>query len=749
MGRDATGGRTALLEGHSPRAILGHVLLGPALASLLCLGMLLVLPGAGVVLLLHVARERQWQWVAPPEGSERVRLARWVALSLVLVEVIGYVMVASGTFTATWLALAVTPFAVAGLPTVAHTLVALVRRRPGVTLSLLVLSFPFLSPALHSGHAPVNNFNWYYWGLGRDLTSAGGVPHWISEYGAHVRWQPDYLSFNILTEGFRGLFVGASGLTSLSMWIVPISVFAVFVTYAALRLWFTGPVAVAGTGLLLVTTAYTGKLGNGRPEIVGFALGLVAVIVGIDALRRRSTSGYLLAAGVLGIDTSVHAIGALMAGVVLVTASLCVLVRARDRVLHRLRIPASGAALFALVVALTGWALQGRVFVGTNASNPRLVDGGDPTLSYFTLTEGLDHRPDRGTRLVGQLLSVVQNIPVGVGLGTMIAVLLTALAVAALVWGTAGSREAAVVGLALAAFIAVGAAWFGLHFQTFVPANTGLSRFTQWAPVASALIVVAGLDAILRRIPWRRSSAAGSAAGWARALPGAAVVGIGIVGAVLWALVVSTQFPLRAPLSPGAEAAVHELDKVAAPGDVLLTNLVTHGILEYLTPAEVPVEGRQPVIESSDVLEHTNRYLQDVITFFDHPAEGDLSPFRARWILTSTNPQEFGALRTFGEHPERLGLRPGVHRVWGDATTALYQVDGGAATLRSVGPAENKLLRLLVASALLAGGVVLLLRLSTTRPPRTVRTPVAAPVRPPVQTVGAARGEPALGRHRR
>lgn len=687
-----------------------------AALAVVCFGGLLLLPGLGLQTLwelrpAHRHRPAERQVGPDAEVSAMVSAVTAVGLSLLVVAVVAYVMVGLSVFTGSRVAAAVAPLAVVGL----WRLPSLVRHLAGsaiTTVCLLVLAVPFASPAWHAGNAPVNNFNWYYWNLGRDLTRAGGVPGWVSEYGMHLRWQPDYLTFNVLTEAFRGAFVAASPLTSLSMWKVPVAILTVAMTYAALRLWFRAPVALAGTALATVTTLYTAKLGNARPEILGFTLGLVALVIAVDAQRRVRPAGYVLAASVLAVATSVHAIGALIGGVLLAGATLCEVVRSRPLLVPRMLMALGGVGVFAAVVATTGWALQGRVFAGGDAAHPSLVNGSDPTLTYFELSEGLTGRPDVGDRLTRQLIDVVPRLTLAPGsLWYLVAAVLLLIGLS-LAMGGRGARQAAIVTGGLAAFLVLGVSWFALRYDTFVPQNTGLSRFTQWSPLVVVLAVACTAEVVVERFGRAAQPAAGAGSVQAASWPRRVVVGsLCIALATGWALLVSTQFPPRLPLAADAVSAIDHLRDSQTTGGVVLTNLTTHGLLEYNTPAEVPVEGRQPVIEDVRVLERTNAYLRRTTAYFTHPvAASAVSRFGARWVLVTDSPESFGAARTLGPPRSRLPLASGLHLVWRSPHTALYSTTGGTGSTTRTGPARMSASRVLVGLVvvLLVAGVALL-----------------------------------------
>jgi hypothetical protein len=157
-----------------------------------------------------------------------------------------------------------------------------------------------------------------------------------------------------------------------------------------------------------------------------------------------------------------------------------------------------------------------------------------------------------------------------------------------------------------------------------------------------------------------------------------------------WAFFVNTQFPARLPLGQDAASAIHELQRLVNTGEVLLTNVVSHGILEYTTPAEVPVEGRQPVIENIRILESTNRYLREVTDFFAAPSGvNPQTAFGAQWVLTSDTPEMFGATRTFGPSDVDISAARGLRLVWQTEQVSLYQAVSRAPRAERVGPSAN------------------------------------------------------------
>lgn len=632
---------------------------------------LIFLPGLGV---LWAFRRMHPGDRAHEESESRfIELARAVAISLCLVLLIGGALVSLTQFSGTRLALALLPFTIMGTLAVP----ALVRAIRGEWLSVLitaVFAVPFMSPAVRGGLAPINNFNWYYWLLGRDLDTAQGIPTWVAEYDMQVRWQPDYLTFNFLTDAFRALFPWSDA-EALAAWKAPLALFVALLCYASLRLWLSQTVAVVGTALLLASTPVVTKLGNGRPEAIGFAVGLAALILGVEALRRRKVPDYALAGVLLGIAASVHAIGALPPALLLAAASLWyVAIGLRSEGLAIARLVVTGGAACAAVILATGWALQGRLFVGQDAANPTMSGGQDPTLDYFRLTEDLQQRPDLSDRLKGMLSDVIPAVPTE---GTLAIVGLAVLVFAVVTCCWKGSelvRELSVLAVGSLIILGLGTAWFALRYETFVPQNTGLSRFVQWAPLFFLLALCAALQFLVEvaaAAVKRRQVTAHSRPRRSQTI--AAAILLAGVGA--W--VIAAQLPEPLELTAEGSIVLQQVSDHAQEGDVVLSSPVSHGMLEYFTDVEAPVEGRQPLIERPDVLKGTNDYLSRVTNYFSNPRGKNASRlFEAHWVLAVDEPELLGGIRTFGPPRSELTGAPGLTPVWRGTHATLYRATG-------------------------------------------------------------------------
>ncbi|MEO6470578.1 MAG: hypothetical protein ABIR57_01980, partial [Aeromicrobium sp.] len=259
--------------------------------------------------------------------------------------------------------------------------------------------------------------------------------------------------------------------------------------------------------------------------------------------------------------------------------------------------------------------------------------------------------------------------------------------------GAGRAREVAVATVLTAAGLGAAIAWFALRFDTFVPQNTGLSRFAQWAPLICILFLAAGAEAAIARRPVRTDRVNGRTAVMATS----ALI-LGTTGA---AFVISQSFPPRLGISDEAEHAIAALNRQATPGQILVANVSTRGMLEFLTPVEVPSEARQPVIEAPTVLSAANGHLAELIRYFGGTADINAHrDFGATWVLVTDRPADFAASRTFGPRPAALPDRADLRLVWGGAHVRLYR-HHAAGPVEKLGPAHGHLPRTLLAGLFL------------------------------------------------
>jgi hypothetical protein len=561
----------------------------------------------------------------------------------------------------------------------------------GLGLLLLVASLPWWATAVAPGYPPADRLVWTYAVIGRQLAEAGGIPASVAEWGMVLRWLPDYLGFNLISgayEGLLGFFPGGDALV-LAAWRVPVVLLGLGLVFAVLRCWLSRGPALAGTVLVGGSLTVLSKFNAYKPEALGIVLGLVACWLVVAGLRHRRSAWVLIGGLVLGLDLAVHAIAATVLGLFVVGVAVAewgtgVAARPGAGALRSLGWLV-GAALAGLALSVVvGVLFQGRPLVATEALRPSLAGGGDPTWTFFLRSTGDFGTPEaarpalplaRGVTTPWEGLTVAS----GTGWWFLVAVAVGAFFVLA---RPSWRGRAGVVGWALGAgLLGLGMAFFALRFETYVPRWTGLVRFGQYVPVLAGVGAAFGLEG--GRWAWRL--AAGGPPGpvvrrWV-------VRGVG-VGAVVWLVAVAgAAFERDAVrLSPAGERALAELARLGAPGDVVLSNALTPGTIEFFTGLEAPLEGRQPLIEEPDVLAAANELLLRAHRFWTGDAgAGDLlGDLGVRWLLVADDPALLGASAGLGGSTGDLVGRPGVEVVWSEDGVAIARVgpvggEGGAA----------------------------------------------------------------------
>ncbi len=201
---------------------------GLSLLALIVFGALLVLPG--VRLADRLAGDAR-------TFAPRVLLA--VAISQMIVAATGIVLIAFGLFSGWAVALVAVVCSVAGLP-VALRWLRESRRELPLAGWAAVLALPWVVMVGLPGWPPSDTLQWYYAGLGAQLSGAGGVPVAVAEWGLAVRWLPDYLVFNVDSEAFLTALSFLPRADVLAAWRVPVTVLGVVVLFVVVRLWVAG-----------------------------------------------------------------------------------------------------------------------------------------------------------------------------------------------------------------------------------------------------------------------------------------------------------------------------------------------------------------------------------------------------------------------------------------------------------------------------------------------------------------------------
>jgi hypothetical protein len=583
---------------------------------------------------------------APP--LDELELA--VATTVVAVAVVGVALVGFRQFSATRMAVPFMLLALVGIPRAARWTWPLLRR-PQPYL-VLALTAPWAWMAQRPGNPPAGLLHWYYWNLATALSKAHGVPSFVTEYGQQIRWLPDYLIFNIVSETYRGAAVVGTSAQQLAALRIPIALLGIIAVYGVARLWLRSVPAMTGTALIVATQLFGDKFNAYKPESFAIMIGLIAVRLCIVGLRRRETPLLLIAGVLVGINLGVHAIAAVVMAMLLASAVVAEVVVSRDT--RRWR--TIGALFLAGAIALgvtagTGWALQGRALVISDAAQPaRRADGRDPTLLFLARNSGQFgelHEKSLGDELSTNLQEPWRGFHLASVLGILLGVAVIAGIAVGLATGSRALRKAVITMFVFSVVLTLAAAYFGLSYDTYVPRHTGLFRFVQYAPLVAAILVAIAIEGIALRLEpvsdKRRTRYAQIAVASGLVL-GAAAIGI---------VLTVQRFRNFQSVSPEASAVLDRLARQARPGDAILTNVGTRGTFEFWTGIEDPLEGRQALIEKPAFVAHATSVIEATHRFFTGTGSADL-PDRLgiNWIVVARQPSDLGASASWGTPPE-------------------------------------------------------------------------------------------------
>ncbi len=648
-----------------------------SLAAVLGAIVLCVLPGAALA-----------DRLAGPRSAWSARLILAFTCSTLVVTGLAAVLIATGTFSGARLAHAAGGVALTGLPAVRRWWRGAPIRRPVTLAWAAVLVAPWVAFTGAAGWRPADTLQWYYAGLGTDLTRAGGLPSGVAEWGERVRWLPDYLVFDVHAEAHRALLAFAGPTAALAAWRVPVALAGIVLVFLVLRLWFGRAVAIAGTVVISGTVFFLAKFDAYKPEAAGIVLGLAALWLVVRGLRSGRRSWVLLGGAALGLCLSVHAIAATVMGLLVAGFGVAewLMLRSdlecrrgrrgrRDRLDWLVR-----AAALGLVLSLTmGIGLQGRAAAAGGALNPGAGvtpgsdpstggAGADPTWTFFLRSTGRFDEPEPpppARPLAGGVTSPWAGFRINSAFGWW---LIPVAAIGALGTLAIGGRRGRgmVVGLGVSVgLVGLGIAFFTLGFDTYVPRWTGLVRFGQYVPLLAALGVTAALAGYLRAWSWLASVRV------PRRLALLAVV-LGVV----WLLPIAGQrYRAETGLSVDGLAALEELRMRGQSDDVVVSNALTTGSIEWFTGLEAPFEGRQPLIEELATLARTNQLLLDGHRWFQDPLDRSfLDGLGVSWVLAVDLPVTLAAPAGLGGSVAWVATSPHLQQVWSGEGIALFQV---------------------------------------------------------------------------
>jgi hypothetical protein len=632
---------------------------GLAAIGTVAFAIILVLPGLGLADRFVGSRR-----------SIAARLILSILISQLLVAGTGIALVAVGRFSGSAIAAIAAILSATSLPTVIRWVrTARLRDRvrwaaPG-WIGLLVV--PWLALVAAAGWPPADTLQWYYADLGSQLSAAGGIPVSVAEWGLAIRWLPDYLIFNIDTEAYTGLLPFLARADALGAWRVPVAIIGLTMLGLVLRLWLGRPAAAAGLVATAGTVFFLAKFDAYKPEALGIVTGLGALWLIVQGLRH-GRSGWVFLGGLsLGVGLAIHVIAATVMGLVVVGFVASEWLALRRSRATRLGWLVRAALLGVLLSVAMGVGIQGRATVAPAALNPAIQAGADPTWTFFLRSTGDFAEPERAPParpIAGGVTSPWAGLRITSAFGWW---LLPVVAIGlAAVLGIGGRRRRwGLGGLVLSAtLILVGVLFFALRFETYVPRWTGLVRFGQYAPLVAGFGVAFAIQGYLRTWSWLVE----------RRIPALLLPVVAVAGALWLGSTASTRYAEELPISPAGRAALERLRSVGRPGDVVLSNVLTTGTIEFFTGLEDPLEGRQPLIEEPAVLAATNQLLLDAHRFFELPSDGQvIDRLAVRWVLVADDPRVLGGTALLGGTVAAMSV-PSLHQVWSADGIALFEV---------------------------------------------------------------------------
>jgi hypothetical protein len=590
-----------------------------------------------------------------------------VLVSVIMLSAFTSALVAIGRFDGRLVAL----FAIVASLVSASPAAKWLRTLPREALLLVpvfvVVAIPWVAAAVRPDYAPAETFQWYYWELGRALNQAGGIPGPVREYGWDVRWLPDYIYFNGFSEAFSALMSPVDAAVAMQAWRIPLALAGLGSLYLVARLWLrrsSAVLAVAGTAMSFL---FLGKFNTYKPESLGIVVGLLACWLIVMGLRNRRGSWAIVGGVALGAAVAIHAIAATVLAFLVVGACLAEIWDSRGLRTRLFAAAASAAVITVLVVLATGTALQGRPLVVTDASRPTAGRAVDATWTYLEYSNGrFTYRPPPTP--AAQLGRAARPWP-GISLDGLNGVWLAWLAGLGLalvaLYGDRQARMGLLAILLATASLAAGIAYFALFFTTYVPQHTGLVRFAQYIPLVAGF----GVGFIFEGhvLAWERITRS-KISRYFEAV--AAAVAIAVIIPVT-----DGEFRMDRGIEEPGQEAIEQLARLAPAGDVVLSNSLTNGTLEFFTHLEAPLEGRQPLLEEPALLDHANATLLAAHRFFG-PEHDDtiLSDLGVRWVLVADRPRTLGGTASLGGSVASAATDPRLVERWVGTGVALFEV---------------------------------------------------------------------------
>ncbi len=217
--------------------------------------------------------------------------------------------------------------------------------------------------------------------------------------------------------------------------------------------------------------------------------------------------------------------------------------------------------------------------------------------------------------------------------------------------------------------LGAGIAFFALEFETYVPRWTGLVRFGQYLPLLVGLSVTFAVAGYIRLWAWLAEVR----------VPRAFALGAALAGILWLAPQALARYRLELAIPTDGQAALETLRTMGAPGDIVLSNVLTTGTIEAFSGLEDPLEGRQPLIEDPAFLATANRLLLDAQDWFADPdSRTFLDRLGVRWVLVADDPAILGTTGTLGGSVAGTTSGEGLRVAWSAPGIALLEVSDPA-----------------------------------------------------------------------
>ena len=660
-----------------------------AVCALPAAAAVLVLPGFGIrAAFCRLARTGSGRWThrdvdEQPTEPRAAALVLALAISLCFATVVGGGLLAFGEFTATRLAVLTGLAAIAGLAPFLRWCNVGLSQLVGHVVLVVALAAPVSLSVFGGGYRPAHSYQWFYWGLGRQLSTAQGIPDHVWEWGRAVRWQPDYLNFNILGQAYIGLMHLFPDPTAVAVWRLPLALSALAMTFLVFRLWFSFFPAAVSTAVLSAAYLYIDKLGNNSPEALGMTFGLVSVWLMVQGLRSGRKPWVLLAFVTIALTVSIHAIAATIFGMWLVAAVVVELNGGAAANSRRLPDLLAGAALGGFVVVALGLSLQGRPSPLGDVQHPTLIGDVDPTYRFIQYSNGHFSTPVDNSDFRGLITSPWRGVDLTSPPWSLVALLVVAAVLGVFVWRPGRAAAGVVTALIFASLAGSAVVWFQLRYDTYVPQHTGNTRIMQYVPLVYAFGLGAALELAGKLLA--RWSIKFTSPGVRSAAVYALIVAV-IAGCAPTTLHVMASLP---SISPEGSRVFAELGRVASTDAVVVSNVATRGTVEFFTGLENPLEGRQPLIEERATLTSATAYLRRMHEFLVDPDPQELErKLGATWLILAWKSRDLGTGLYYGRPVKDFARRAGLEVVWKQSGVSLLHATGGASAATSVGPAK-------------------------------------------------------------